>query len=92
MDAAEGARFSRCPSVGACVRADTFTDRFTVDFKLASDADADRERSIVMNVSVCVYVCVCLKALSYLRNCISDLHQSFYACYLWPWLCLPLAA
>ena len=48
------------------------------------------ERSIVMSVSVCVRVCVCRR--SYLRNCTSDFHHFFLACYLWPWLGPPLAA
>jgi len=33
------------------------------------------QRSIVMSVCVCLYVCVCPR--SYLRNYISDLHQTF---------------
>jgi len=37
---------------------------------------------------VCVRVCVCLSVCprSYLRNCTSDLHQNFCACYPWLWL------
>jgi len=39
-------------------------------------------------LSDCLSMCVCVFAcpLSYLRNYTSDLHQSFYACYLWHWL------
>ena len=45
---------------------------------------------------VCVSVCQSLSAVNCgklcLVNCASDLYQTFYACYLSPWLGPPLAA
>jgi len=41
---------------------------------------------------VCLSVCVFVGPQSYLRNFTPDLHQIFYACYLWPCLGPPLAA
>jgi len=47
-------------------------------------------RTIAMSVSVCLSVCVCDYVFacprSYPRNCTSDLHLIFGACYLWSWL------
>jgi len=51
-------------------------------------------RSIVISVSVCMYVClsVCLSLclffcpLPYCQNHMSEFHQIFRTCYLWPWL------
>jgi len=57
-------------------------------YVLAHYSAADRERSIVMTVCVCVLVC--LSAV--MRNCTSNLHQIFCACYLWPRLGTLLAA
>ena len=49
------------------------------------------QRSIVTSVSVCLSVCVRLSAVIS-----SELHvrssPNFCACYIWPWLGLPLAA
>jgi len=36
---------------------------------------------------LCICLCMlCISLRAYLRNCMSDLHQFFRACYLWLWL------
>jgi len=53
------------------------------------------ERSIVINLSVCLCVCVCVCVCQSAITS-SELHVRsspiFCACYLWPWLGLPLTA
>jgi len=45
-------------------------------------------RSIVISLSVCLFVC----PVAYLKNRTSRFHQTFFTCYLWPWLGPPLTA
>jgi len=33
---------------------------------------------------VCIYVCV--RPLAYLKNYMTELHEIFCICYMWPWL------
>lgn len=50
----------------------------------------DRGRQSIM-MSLSVSVGVFLLPRSYIQNYTSDLHQHFYACYVWLWLGPPLA-
>ena len=48
-----------------------------------------------MGMSVCLSVCLpvnlSLYRHAYFRYHTFDLQQMFYACFLWPWICPPLA-
>jgi len=50
------------------------------------------DEGVGLSVSVCLAVCVFARDHISGTIYMSDLHQIFCACYLWPWLGPPLAA
>jgi len=44
----------------------------------------------VQSIAIFVSVCLAVYVLEYHKNHLSELHEIFYTCYLWPWLSPPL--